>query len=111
MESADRQFKAFGLKTRVPLISEPPEFPDIIDYLWGWFGELSLGVASSGMAPAQVTWNDVATWAHLTGIELEPWEARTLVLLGATRTGIQAEKMQASTKDSAEQSSSSRRKR
>lgn len=76
------------------MIPEAPAFPDILDYLWRFYGEVSLGIASNGMGPAQITWRDVAAWTWLTGNVLEPWEARCLVQLGLVRASVVSETLQ-----------------
>jgi hypothetical protein len=37
------------------------------------------------MGVATVTWEGLAAWCELTGIELKPWEARAMVRLGNVR--------------------------
>lgn len=91
LESAARQLKALGKPMKEELVPEGPPFPDLLDYLWSWFAEISLGLAVSGMAPPVVTWADVAAWRAQTGEVVEPWEARAIVSLGSLRAGIAAE--------------------
>lgn len=45
------------------------------------------------MAPAQITWRDLAAWSEQMKIVLEPWEAKTLVTLGVVRANIIGEKL------------------
>lgn len=59
---------------------------------------MSLGIASSGMAPAQITWLDIASWSRVMDVPLSAWEARALVILGRLRAGIESEKMAAQSK-------------
>jgi hypothetical protein len=73
------------------VVPEGPPFPDEVEYLWRWFNELSLGIASNGMSPAQVTWRDVEAWARMTSRSLATWEARALVTLGVARANIAAQ--------------------
>jgi hypothetical protein len=61
--------------------------------LWIWFCQHSLGLAITGMAPAAVTWEGVTSWAALMRIDLEPWEAMTIVRLGTIRASIQSQEM------------------
>lgn len=99
LESAARQLKASGRGPKVDPVPDGPPFPDELDYLWAWFDEISLGIAITGMAPPVVTWVDLIAWQTTTGIiTLEGWEARTLVMLGALRAGISAEKTKAEAK-------------
>lgn len=83
--------KALGQPVKDDVAPEGPPFPDLLDYLWTWFAEISIGIASTGMAPPVVTWADVAAWRQQTGEVMEPWEARAIVSLGALRAGIAAE--------------------
>jgi hypothetical protein len=77
----------------VPEIDSGPEFPDLLDYLWGWFQEISYGLAPNGFAPPVITWEALRSWQALSQVgELEPWESRTLVQLGMLRASVQAEK-------------------
>ena len=81
------------MKPKEQLQTEPTaEFPEELDYLWGWFLEIIGGISVSGFAPAQVTWGDIVDWATLTWVDPEPWEARALVLVSSLRASIQAEK-------------------
>ena len=68
-----------------------PQFPDLLDYLWQWFQELSLGIAPTGFGPAVITWETLRSWREIMGIDLEAWEARALVMLGMLRASIAAE--------------------
>ncbi|QUS39557.1 hypothetical protein RPMA_12455 [Tardiphaga alba] len=70
---------------------EGPEPPALLLYLWEWFFEISMGLAISGMAPPVVTWEGLAAWRMQMGIELEPWEARTIVRLGYLRAAVLSE--------------------
>ncbi|MCW5695776.1 MAG: hypothetical protein KIS96_03465 [Bauldia sp.] len=92
LESAARQLKALGRQPKAEPTVDGPPFPDELDYLYRWFMEISLGLASSGMAPAVVTWRDITDWQEQTGEIVEPWEARALVSLGALRASIAVEK-------------------
>lgn len=55
-----------------PSLPENPA-PHLID----WFLEIGPTV-SAGMVEAPIGWPDMAAWQGLTGIELDPWEARTI---------------------------------
>jgi hypothetical protein len=44
-------------------------------YLADWW--LEIGPAGAG-GESPIGWSDLAAWQGLTGIELDPWEARTL---------------------------------
>lgn len=97
MESAARQWAS--LPGRKPKIIEPvpegPPFPEELDYLWSWLGQITMGLSVSGMAPPTVSWEAIRAWQALMGIaEIEPWEAEVLVQLGMLRAGIQAERTQ-----------------
>lgn len=67
-----------------------------MDYLWGWFEEISFGLAPNGFAPPVITWEALRAWQALADVgQLEPWEAKTLVQLGMLRASISAEKSEA----------------
>lgn len=69
----------------------PPE----LFYLWNWFSEHSMGLAQNGMAPPVVTWESLRAWCEQMRVELEPWEARAMVLLGGQRAAIINERQSA----------------
>jgi hypothetical protein len=75
-----------------------PEFPDVLDYLWAWFQEISLGLSPSGFAPPVLTWEALRTWQVIMDVgTIEPWEARTLVQLGMLRASVLSEKSNSET--------------
>jgi len=61
---------------------EPDVPPNPLPYLTGWLFEIG-PTASSGMGPTVIGWQDIAAWQGLTGIEVDPWEARALRRLSA----------------------------
>ncbi|MCK1583271.1 hypothetical protein IVB03_27835 [Bradyrhizobium sp. 168] len=69
-----------------------PEFPWELDYLWGFFNELSYGLKSDGMGPVMASWQDVQAWSAAMQVDLEPWEKKVLVRLAWINAGIQSEK-------------------
>lgn len=92
--SAARQLAKLGNKKMAAKIEEVgPPMPWQLAYLWHDFCELSMGLAQNGMGPAVVTWEAMMAWCGFTGIALEPWEARTLVILGQRRAVIQSEEI------------------
>jgi len=60
-----------------------PEYPDALDYLYGWAMELvgRSGVGMEGLSP--LTYTTLADWARLTGREPEPFEIEALLYLDA----------------------------
>jgi hypothetical protein len=80
------------------IMPDPPHFPKEVAYLWDWYRQHELGLAITGMAPPVVTWQGVAAWADLMDIRLQPWEARTMVVLGYTRFVVSSEKIEAAAK-------------
>ena len=48
-------------------------------YLWEWFIEIRSGSAN-GMTNS-ITWAVLTEWSAIMQINIEPWEARTLVLM------------------------------
>lgn len=51
--------------------------PNPAPYLTDWLMEIG-PVTYSAMGSSPIGWPDLAAWQDLTGIELEPWEARLL---------------------------------
>jgi hypothetical protein len=94
-ESAKRQLKKLkGWKGATPPEPPPAPLPRRLAYLWRWFGEISMGLAATGMAPSRLTWPDVAAWSQLMGVKIEPWEARVLIRLGYERAFIQSQQLE-----------------
>jgi len=46
-------------------------------YITDWLVEIGPTVAGS-MGEVAIGWQDMAAWERLTGIKLDPWEARTI---------------------------------
>jgi len=81
------------------IVPDAPPFPDELDYLWQWWGDLFQGVAHNGMTQPTVTWEALRAWQIACDIgPIEPWEARALVQLGMLRANIMAEKAEAERK-------------
>jgi hypothetical protein len=68
-----------------------PPFPIELRYLWHHFREHSLGLQINGMCPPTITWEGLQAWAMFMRLELEPWEALTLVKLGYLRAAVESE--------------------
>ena len=62
---------------------EEPEVPPGGEPLWQWFWELSAGRRHNGFAPPPVSWADMDAWARISGIALQPWQARILRAMDA----------------------------
>ena len=93
-ESAKRQLANLdGGKSKLAekLETAGPPMPWQLSYLWQDFCELSMGLPQNGMGPPVVTWEAMHAWCEFSGIALEPWEARTLIILGQKRAAIQSE--------------------
>ena len=56
----------------------PPAIPPGGEELWNWFWELGSGRGSSGFGPLPISWGDMAAWARLAGLDMQPWEAAIL---------------------------------
>lgn len=63
--------------------------PAPLVYLWRWFSDVMDGVASNGMGPRQIAWQDLAAWCAITGTDIDPWEARVLLALSTQRAVIE----------------------
>lgn len=51
--------------------------PNPAPYLTEWWLEIG-PTCTAGMGEGSITWQEMAAWQGLTGIELDPWEARTI---------------------------------
>lgn len=64
-------------------LDNPTPLPPGLEYLWGWFLDLSAAgrqYGPSGM-PMLLSNTEIFAWVQLQGIILEPWELRTIRLL------------------------------
>lgn len=75
-------------------VSGPP-FPDPLEYLWAWFQQISLGIASNGEGYPTITWEGLESWCRQMQVDLDPWETEALMTLSVMRAGVHAENMQA----------------
>jgi hypothetical protein len=69
-----------------------PEFPDELEYLWGWALELHgrSGVSMAGLNP--LTFQTIEAWARLTGRSLLPQEVEGLILLDSALRPVEEKK-------------------
>jgi hypothetical protein len=56
---------------------EPVWPPLPVDYMIDWLFEIGPSMAGS-MGEAPIGWVELEAWQGLTGVDLDPWEARTL---------------------------------
>lgn len=64
-----------GISPKMP----PNPVPHIVDRL------IEIGLTgSTGMGPAPLSWHEIAAWQSLTGVTLDPWEARLIRSLSTT---------------------------
>lgn len=100
LESGARQLANLpGRKKPVEVIPEKPPFPDELEYVWRWYGELASGLVANGFGPPMVTWEAIRAWREEMDIgPVEPWEAKCLVDLGVLRATVSAEKAEAERK-------------
>lgn len=73
------------------ITAQSPPYPDLLDYLWKWFEQNSLGMAAGGMSYPRITWEGLRAWSSLMQIEIEPWEAELMISLSTIRAGVHAE--------------------
>jgi hypothetical protein len=59
---------------RLDAVDVPPE----VNYLWLFFWEIKIGVASSGFGPATITHTDLQAWMQNTETYLNLWEQQTV---------------------------------
>lgn len=80
-------------KNKAAALADPqgPPFPEPLEYIWLWFCQHSLGMASGGMAYPVITWEGLHAWAQLMHIELEAWESDLMVNLSCMRANAHAE--------------------
>ena len=65
-ENLDDVLEAYGI--------ELPDIPDGLEWIWEWFWELSAG-RQYGFGPLPLSWADMAAWAAISGVALQPWLA------------------------------------
>jgi hypothetical protein len=81
--------------TKAAALASPqgPPFPEDLGYLWGWFVQHSMGLASGGMSYPVITWEGLQAWCSRMQIDLEPWEAEVMMVLSCARANVHAEKI------------------
>jgi hypothetical protein len=89
--SAAAQWARLGRKQKTTDIEAGPDCPAALNYLWFWFCQHCFGLSSGGMGVPVVTWEGLHSWACLSKVEMEPWEALTMVRLGHLRAIISSE--------------------
>ena len=62
----------------MPAALRVPPIPAALDYLWGWFCELSAARSSSANGPNPISFSEMAAWAALTGKALLPRDVRAI---------------------------------
>jgi len=85
---------ALGKKVKVAGIDDAPECPEALAYLWKYFCEICLGLASGGFGPPLLTWEALKAWSDFAAVKLEPWEAKVLVTLGYKRAVVDGEEQE-----------------
>ena len=58
----------------MPAQLEPADLPAGIEYLWGFFCELSNGRDYGEAGPKPISWSDLQAWADLTKSDPTAWE-------------------------------------
>jgi hypothetical protein len=57
-------------------LADQPELPPLGAHLWGYFIEIAATRSSGGMSRVEIR-----TWEADEGVELEPWERRTILAI------------------------------
>ena len=52
----------------------PPDFPEVLSYIWTWFTELHNARPRTGMGASPITYSEIAAWSSLTRVAPSPWE-------------------------------------
>lgn len=55
-----------------------PEMPEQLEYLWGWFCELSAGRGEGMSGAAPLTYASIDAWSRLTDTAIAPHEVRAI---------------------------------
>ena len=63
---------------------KPIEYDDCLQYMWGWFCDLSGGRGYSETGPAPLTYTEIKAWAELTKQDPEAWEIEVLKRIDRT---------------------------
>lgn len=67
----------------LPAEAEPPECPEELAHVMGWFIELSAARQPGFAGLAAITYADIDAWKRLTGREPDAYEVGCLTLLDA----------------------------
>lgn len=65
---------------RSPELDGPP-CPAALEYLWFWFGELSMARPAGQWGMASIGYSDIAAWARLTRRWPDPFEVSCILAL------------------------------
>ena len=52
--------------------------PELLEYLWSWFLELSAARSGNGAGPNPISYAEIAAWGHLTGLRPTSFEVKIL---------------------------------
>ncbi len=64
---------------------EDEELPAAGEHLWAWFWTLDGGRGYGLAGPLPLTYSDIAAWASLHGIEIQPSEVEIIKAMDAAR--------------------------
>ena len=56
----------------------PIKYDECLQYIWGWFCDLSGGRGYSETGPGPLTYTEIKAWSELTKQKPEAWEIKTL---------------------------------
>lgn len=62
-------------------VMEAPDAPEVLWYLWEWYGELGTRRQSHGMGVNPISFAEIGHWARLTDRDPTPWEVSVLLRL------------------------------
>lgn len=70
---------------------QAPALPPVsAGYLASWWLEIGSTVPT-GMGEAPIGWADLAAWQEINGVELDPWEAKTIRAMSSAFIGMRYE--------------------
>lgn len=87
----DHLMAAWSATGRQPEELEQDELPPCIGVLLETYLDLSKTRGSNGMGYSPLNYADLSAWQHVTGVQLTPWEAETLLAMDTATIQAQSE--------------------
>ena len=72
-------------------LSGLPTLPEVLEYLWEYYNQLSVTRQNFGWGPTALTYQEIAAWSKLRNVKLDPWELDALLMVDSVFLTVSAE--------------------